>query len=341
MRNILLVAALAVCVVCDGATAATAAQTEGVLAGAAGDTRFDFGTVLQGAVIEHAFPLRNEGAGPLRIAGVQLSPPLQLGRTPAVIAPGATGQLRLRLDTSAIEGDFSGELLVTLDDRTATPLAFALAGKVVPRVEILPRPAFFLSTSKGVAKSASVEIVNHDSEPLALALPTPPPAHYTARLQTVEAGRRYRLTVGIPAGAPAGRRSDRLELQSSSARTPVIPVGVNTLVRARVHTFPDVVDFGQLRLSELRDPGAAAFASQTLMVYQTGGRDFSLTGHSSVPGLAMHIERGPRRDRVQITASLLRDEVAPGPLHGTIHVRTNDPEFPELAVPVTGAIVAD
>lgn len=303
------------------------------------DTRFHFGTVLQGSPVEHEFPLRNDGTRPLRIAGVQLSPPLQLARMPAVIPPGETARLRLTLDTAQLEGEYQGQLLVMLADANAAPRAFSVKGRVTPPIEILPHAAFFLSTAKGSEKSGSVEIVNHEAQPLTLTLDPAALAEYRPTLDVLEPGRRYRLTVTVPASAPAGRHSSRLELKSSSPSRPTLHIGLNTIVRERVYTFPDTVDFGRLRMRDLTQ-GPNAASAQTLMVYQTGGKQFSATPRSTVAGMALTAEPGPQGDRVQITATLGRD-VAPGPISGTITVRTNDPEFPQLQVPVTGQIVAD
>lgn len=305
------------------------------------DTRFHFGTVIQGGAVEHDFRLRNDGTAPLRIVGVQLTPPLQLARMPAVIPPGESGLLRLSLDTSRIEGEYQGQLLVMLAG-TNEPRAFSVEGKVTPSIEILPHPAFFLSTARGTEKSAAVEIVNHESEPLGLTLDPASAMEYRPTLEVLEPGRRFRLTVTVPGTAPAGRRSGRIELKSSNPARPTLLVGLHTIVRERVHTFPDSVDFGQLRMRDLRDrDGASAYASQTLMVYQTGGDGFSVSAHTALEGVELKVEPGPQGDRVQITASLAAAKLAPGPLAGTLRLRTNDPEFPELEVPVTGVILAE
>jgi hypothetical protein len=77
------------------------------------------------------------------------------------------------------------------------------------------------------------------------------------------------------------------------------------------------------------------------MVYQTGGRDFSITARSDIPGLRVQAERGPNGDRVQLTVSLAREKATPGPIEGTIRLTTNDPDFPEIRVPVRGAVLAE
>lgn len=339
-RHALIAGALfAIALVAPGCARSDNPAATAIPANEAADIRFHFGTVVQGTPVAHQFPLRNQGAQPLRIAGVQLSPPLQLAKMPAVIPPGETGLLKLTLDTSLIEGEYQGQLLVMLADAAEAPRAFSVEGKVTPPIEILPHAAFFLSTAKGTEKSGSVEIVNHEARPLALTLDPAALAEYKPRLEVLEPGRRFRLTVTVPASAPAGRHSSRLALQSSSPGKPTLYVGLNTIVRERVHTFPDTVDFGQLRMRDLAQ-GPNAAGAQTLMVYQTGGKAFSATPRSTIAGMALAAEPGPQGDRVQITATL-GHEVVPGPITGTITVQTNDPEFPQLQVPVTGEIVAD
>ena len=293
-----------------------------------------FGTVRQGAPVEHEFKLHNGGTEPLRIAGVQISPPMQLRKMPAVVAPGTDAALKVALDTSVVKGEYEGKLLVALTGETA-PREYAMSGKVVPAVEALPLPAVFLSTSKGVEKSASIELVSHEDGPIKLTLPPDQHAVYKANLATVEPGRKFRLTVSVPANAPAGRISDRIELASTGATAPKVPIGVNVIVRERVYTFPDVVDFGSLDAGSLK--GDPALRKQTLMVYSTGSRDFKVDAKTDVPGITLVVEPGPDGDRAQITLSLA-DGTKAGSISGKVLIRTNDPKFPELTVPVSGTV---
>jgi hypothetical protein len=290
-------------------------------------TRFDFGEVAQGAIVEHEFRLRNTGsAEAIRISGVKLTPPLQLLKAPAVVPPGQSVALRIKLDTSRLKGAYRGQLVVSLSGPGDQDREFLVEGRVVPGVDVLPLPAFFISTPKGVAKSASLEIVSREVEPLRLEVVKQPDG-YAVALEPVEAGRRYRVTLTVPADAPAGRRKDRLQLKTSSKAKPAIFVEVNTIVRDRVHVFPDAVDFGQVRVGR---------GVQTLMVYQTGGKTFSVQASSDVPDLEIAAEPGPGGDRVQLTLTLGSGK--PGPIKGMLVLRTNDRDFPELRVPVSGTV---
>ena len=304
--------------------------------------RFNFGNVVKGAVIEHPFVLRNDGNQPLRITGVQLSPPMQLARMPAVIPPKGNATLKLSLDTSNLEGAYAGDLVVMVVDSDAPARKFSMVGRIRPAIEVLPRPAFFLSTLKGVAKSGTLEIINHQTAPLELKLRPRPPSRHLIKIETVSPGKRLRLTLTVPAGTPAGRVSERLEFQTSSAVQPILYVGANSIVRERVHTFPETVDFGTLAMRELKSSKtAAAGTTQTLMIYQTGGSKFYVKARSNLPGIEVATETGAKGDRAQVTLSLLASRLKPGPIRGTLTLRTNDARFPELSVPITGEITQD
>ena len=302
------------------------------------ETRFDFGEALQGDAVEHEFRLRNHGDQPLRIDGVSLSPGMRLARAPAVLAAGESAALKLTLDTARIQGVFEGRLVVRHSQGRAAE--FTLTGKVVPPIEVLPHPAFFVSTTRGTGREASLEIVNREAAPVELSLDAAAAAK-GIRLEPIEAGRRFRLSLVVPANAPAGQRSDRIALRTSSARRPLLHVAVNTKVHERVHTFPDAVDLGHLRRGDLGADGPPGAHAQTLMVYQAGGHDFSVRARSDVPGLVLDVQPAATGDRAQVTISLSRTSFAAGPVEGSIILETNDPRFPELRVPVTGRILPD
>lgn len=295
----------------------------------------DFGEVLQGTVVRHAFVLRNDQAVPARIAGIQASEGLAMSAVPVTVPAGGERTLPVTLETGHISGPVSASLAVALEGGGRQ--LFELVGRVVPPMEVRPRPAFFVSTQKGQARQATLELINHEAEPVALTLPAQPAhARYRLTLAEVEPGRRFRLTLAVHEDAPPGRLSEFIALASTSAIKPKVPLGVNVQVRERVYTFPDVVDFGTVRVSDLQARNAAN--TQTLMVYQASGRGFRAT--PALEGLAADLaaEPGPQGDRVQVTLSLPPD-AGPGPLRGTLVLTTNDPEFAQLRVPVTGQLV--
>jgi hypothetical protein len=301
---------------------------------------FLFGRVLSGQVLTHEFTVRNAGSAPLRVARVQLTSPLIVTSMPPVVAAGAEGRIAVRMDTSGLRGRFVGEVDVIWADDANEPVSFSVEGEIVAPVEISPAPVFFLAARRGETRHTSMDIINHETEPLRIDEVSHSQDRLTTRLDVLEEGRRYRLLVSLKPDGPGGKQSESIVLHTTSARQPTISIVANTLLRERVYTFPDEVDFGTLSLSRLEhDPGLLTTMAQTLMVYQFGGTNFDVQVRPTLPQVVVVSERGPHGDRYQNTVSLTRDQLHTGPLRGSILIHTNDAQFPELVVPVVGTIV--
>lgn len=297
---------------------------------------FEFGTVSQGTVVTHVFTLRNPSAAPLRILGVSLSPGLRISGFPAQVGPNQQIDLPVSIGTSGMRGPYSGELRLRLDDPGRPQAVFTMAGVVVPRVEFRPHAAFFVTGDRQSPARASIEIVNHQEAPLRITRFDYPRDRFDARLEPLEDGRRYRLSITLRTDAAAGVREDVIQLHVDDGR--VLRIPANTRLRERVYTFPAEVDLGSIPQASLDDDGAD-LPAQTLMVYRAGGEDFRAAFTTDVKGLAIAAERGPKGDRWQATVTLERSAATAGPIQGNIVIETNDPEFPRLVVPVKGSVL--
>jgi len=283
--------------------------------------------------------LKNAGSEAVRLLGVQLSRGLMLARGPATIPPGGEIALSLSLDTGGVVGDYRGTVLLRTNDPLHSELTLHVTARIVPNVEAIPRPAVFAVGQRGTPIEVAVDLVNHDAVPLEIVRVEHPTERFTTRLETVEAGQRYRLTVVLEPDGPGGRHADTIVVHTTNPTQPTLRIAANTHLRESVYTFPDEVDLGALSSGELREtPGLAARLAQTLMVYQPGGTDFQVTFGTDLPFLAIAAERGPKGDRWQATLTLDPSRLAAGPIRGTVIITTNDPSVPSLRVPVTGEI---
>ena len=303
------------------------------------ETRFSFGTVRQGTAITREFVLRNAGAAAVRILGVRATAPLLLGRMSAQIAPGTEAKLRVQLDTSKLSGPFEGEILISLNDPELPEAVLQVEGRINPPIELSPRPVFFVAGQRGRPKQAAIEIINHEPEPLRIESVEHPRERFTTKLETIEEGRRYRLSLMLNPAGPGGKQTETILVKTSSRTRPLLSIAANTYLRERVYTFPDAVDLGALRLEDLKaHPDLLQRTAQTLMVYQSGGADFQVKLRTDLPVLDLKSERGPKGDRYQSTVTLIGEKLQAGPIEGSIVIETNDPDFPNLTVPVRGEI---
>jgi Protein of unknown function (DUF1573) len=300
-------------------------------------THFDFGTAVRGAVVEHAFTVVNRGSTAVRIKKVRLTPPLLPANMPVEIPAGQDTALRVKLDTKTLEGAYEGVILLSFDDGVDVQLT--LAGRVVLPIEVVP-PVIVLTAQRGESKQASVEIVNHEREPVMIVAVRHPLGRYTTRLETVEEVRRFRLTLLLKPDGPAGRNKDSIVLKTSNPAVPELQVFAHTFLHERVYTFPDTVDLGVLRLEDIQQsPELLKSTAQTLMIYRRETSDFQAQVSTDVPGIGITAERGPLGDRYQVTVTLQRESIRVGKISGSIFIATNDSEFPKLTVPVSGEIV--
>ncbi len=220
-----------------------------------------------------------------------------------------------------------------LNDPALPQASLTFAGRIVPAIELSPRAAFFVAGQRGRGNRAAIEIVNHESEPLTIEKIEHPTERFTTQLETLKRGQHYRLTLALNPDGPGGQTADTIVIRTSSKRTPVLKVGANTYLYEKVHTFPDVVDFGTWRVAE------AGHAAVILMIHQERGSDFRVQLSSDVPGLSFKSERGLKGDRYQVEITLISEQIRVGPMKGSIIIGTNDPEFPRVVVPVSGQIV--
>ena len=200
------------------------------------------------------------------------------------------------------------------------------AGGFVAAVEVSPRAAVFLRAVRGERDEASLELVGHESASFRIERVESASSRVTTRIEPIELGHRYRMHFTLQPGTPVGRAHEPIVVHTSSRSAPEVRIAAYTFVHERVYTFPDVVDLGAIRRSDLRrEPALADRIAQTLMVYQRGGKQLEARFHSDLPQLGIRAGRSPNGDRWQALVRLEPTAVELGQISGSIVVETNDP----------------
>lgn len=206
-----------------------------------------------------------------------------------------------------------------------------------PRLEFVPFRGVVVATEQGTTGVASIEIVNRDAQPLEITGTDASSTRFTAQVEAVQPGQRYRLTVTFDARGQEGKVAEWLHLATNRGR---VSIPVHTEVIPRVYAFPRSVDMGKFSLSDIRgNPDTARTTAQILMVYRKNSTDFEIEVTSDVPFLKIESEQGPEGDRWENTIRLDPERAQAGEINGTIFIETNDPEVPKLQVPVTGLLL--
>jgi hypothetical protein len=223
-----------------------------------------------------------------------------------------------------------------------SPMPVAIPVPAVEGIDFEPLPAIYAVAPRGTVKEASLVIINRNRDPMKITGIENPSRRFTARTETLEPGRRYRLIVTVKGEGPAGDQRDILRVKTNLKKDPVLRIPVNTRVREKVYTFPQSVFLGRFNLGQIRgDLKAAQAAGQTLMVYRKGVSGFQIKLSSDVPFLRFASELGPNGDQWENSVWIDPEQATPGEIKGSIFIETNDPEIPRLIVPVTGKLLPD
>ena len=234
--------------------------------------------------------------------------------------------------------------LVVLAVAASLPLRSQIAIPAYPveGIDYEPLPAIFATAPRGTIKESSIEIINRKPEALEIVEIENPSSRFTARVETLESGRRYRLTVTLKGEGPSGKQRHDLLLKTNLQRAPVLRIPVNTFVQEKVWMFPESVFLGRFGISEIKgDAKAARRMGQILMVYRKGTPGFEVKVSSDLPFLRFSLERGPDGDQWENWVWLDPEQIEPGEIKGTIVIETNDADFPKLSLPVSGKLLPE
>ena len=192
---------------------------------------------MYGSIVEHDFWVKNEGSATLKIVKASMTSPLLVTRMPRELAPGGEGFIHFKLDTAALRGPFKGQITVFLNDPDLPEASLEFEGLVIPPVEVSPLPAFFVSGLRGKGASASLEIINHEPQPLRIVKIEYPTEGFTTVLETLQPGLRYKLTLTLKPDGPSGRKTEPITVATSSDAQPTLEITANTFLHERVYTL--------------------------------------------------------------------------------------------------------
>ena len=298
----------------------------------------DFGTVKAGTLVTQIFAVSKPAHGAF-VGRVDLS---QRGMTARVAATSDDDDrlaVRLTWDTTLLDGRVESAATVHWTDLSQAPVRLTLTGTVKPVIAVEPFAAVFFSVYHDEGGERAVKIVNRDDRPLEIASVEPVGKHFTAAVRTLIQGQEYSVIVRVAPGTELGRFQEGLVVHTNQPTRPELPVAVNVLVKPDLYASPEVIDFGQLDLEQLRRaPALRDAVTQVLGITRRQGA-FAITSvETDIQGLDITLSPIGPAETFRMDVSLVADRLERGTINGAIRLRTNDPIFPQVVVPVRGEV---
>jgi hypothetical protein len=308
--------------------------------GSVASPNYDFGVVKQGERVSHAFEMRNTGEAPLHIEKVEMSFPGMTSRFRPEVLPGTFVPINVEWNTTGFSGETEATAVVYTDDPKRPQTELHLTATIRPPIEFVPFAAVFFTAYQDEAPEKHIRIVNHEADPLELGRIEFPQNHYMVQLKTVRPGQEFELLVKVRPGVPFGRYTEPIYIATTITDRPRLHIQTNLFVKPELYAFPEDIDFGALRLSELeQNPRLMRLLAQTTVLTSRSRALEIVSVDSDLPFLRLAYDAPEGlRQKSRITVDLIREELKKGRIQGAIVIRTSDPVHPVLEIPVHGEI---
>ena len=298
----------------------------------------DFGTVKAGTLVTQTFAV-SRPTSDTSVGRVELS---QRGMTARLTAAGDDDDrlaVRITWDTTLLDGRVESAATVHWTDPVQAPVRLTLTGTVTPVIAVEPFAAVFFSVYQDEGGERAIKIVNRDDRPLEIARLEPFGVHFTAAVRTLVEGQEYAVVVRVAPGTERGRFQEALVVHTNQPTRPEVPVAVNVLVKPDLYASPEIVDFGLLDLEQLRRTAALDDAlTQVVGIRRRQGAFVITSVETDIPGLDVTLSPSGPTETFRMDVTLVPSRMERGSINGAIRLRTNDPIFPEVVVPVRGEV---
>ena len=310
----------------------------------------DFGMILPGSSIQREVVLENQRRTPLLISEVHSTVAGLTVLLDREIPAEGRATIVLKLDAPDTEGEFEGEVLLETNATDISNIQLIVQGRIGTAFEVLPRRIIAISAYRSDVSNVekALTLVNRDSLPLEILEVEGPRDRVDLQVKTIEEGQRYQLVAKLQPEAEAGRSEDRIRVRTNKGDVSIVLL---TFLKTRVYLAPEEVDLRLIDLADLRArPEIGEYLPVTFHIYRRGSDTFTIELESSLPfldvtrepaegpGVVVDIPQEGPTAIFDVTVTPIVDELQPGSFEGVIRIKTNDPEFSELTVPVRGEV---
>lgn len=286
----------------------------------------DFGTVEEGASVEHVFRLRNDGTDWLRVDQVKGTCGCTVGAAAGtLVAPGQETTVLVTLDTRRLAGRTTKTVTVYTNDPVTPRLGLTVTGEVFTDLVIAPQPLYLGRLRRGERVRREVRVIPGrpgGTAQVVLVEQTPPSLRVL--IEPGETPGEQKLVVDVVGDLPLGRFNDEVVLRTTSASRPVVKLPVMANVQGDVAILPPQVTF------DVTGDGTAE--PHDVHIENLSRRPFAVTGVTAPDPVTWELTTLRPGAEWKLTLRL-RTPLA-GPLEGAVEVLTDHPVDDRLTIPV-------
>lgn len=298
-------------------------------------TEWDFGERWSGEPAATVLTVRNVGDAPLDIRKVGRDCACLVAKIDKLLLkPSESVDVEITYNTKKPKPEAAQKVWFETNDPTTPTATFSVTGRVrqVFNINIAHELTFGL-LARTEAAERSVEIESYYDKPVRLKLEPFASDHFAVRMETLEEGKRFKVTATTKPPQPYGQNNVTAQISTGLEFLPEIPIRISSFVQP-----PVAVEPGEIIVPTL-------MARRTLRILRvTSRRDKPITitdvTSSDESVQAELLPESPGQSHQSSTGQELKIRVSLPPASElpeggvTITISTDDPEFKELIVPV-------
>ena len=287
---------------------------------------FDFGTALEGKMVNHTFKIKNAGEGYLDIRGVKSSCGCTTGTpTKTHLAPGEETEIAVAFDTRFQKGHQVRTITAFTNDPNNGQVAMTLQGTIRQQVAASPSQVAFGTVHKG--GEASKDVMIDDLLGKGPKFEVGPVSNSNSNLKVEQVKRTdgkpgAMLKVSLLKSMPVGPFDDTIKVVTN--RVP-LQIDVFGTVTGDVNIEPAQVSFGLV-------PRGQDIVRIVKLSNSSARQMKVLDVTSSSPAVVASTQPVTPGKEFKVVVTL-RKGTPDGQLRGTLTIKTDDPEQATLNVP--------
>ena len=220
---------------------------------------------------------------------------------------------------------------------SSSPAQTVVKKPPAPLVEITPHNHAYFFVTRGSGGEQRLVLVSRAGQALKLGEPVSDNRWFQARLRPVTPGKRWELTVVLDRAAPVSRQEGKVTIATGDPAQPKLDISVRAVIEEVVSASPAEVYFGTLLPHSV---AGELGHKQVLVTRRSGKGGFRVLGATSdLPFLTLEVAPKEPGKSYLISIVVVLGKAPKGKIEGTVTVRTNDPAFPQVRVPVRGTFL--
>jgi hypothetical protein len=248
-----------------------------------------------------------------------------------VIPPGQEGKIQFEIDGKKVHGAFNKNATVQTNDPKHPSMTIALAGRIIPYIEVQPSNQLYLTGVYGEAVSKELVLSSNEKKKKfeITSLSSNIDDKITYSYAPAEEPGRYKITVWKNPKLPTLNTWGSLYINTNSEHSPQKIIQVSVATRGLIVCQPTQVNFGAQKFNEAGALVKPAF--QTVEIFKLEGEFHIKNVEFSTPDYKADVETVEPGKRYKVLVTF-----APGAkkknYQDEMMINTDDPQEPSVRV---------